>query len=477
MLKTKLCFFDDYWVDFRTGTVRRWYEPVYQGHYRDPYFEGTGFGRIEWIPGLGKYRMFYNVWPDMGNDCIRYLCVAESLDGIHFTPEELFDRPEKSMRHVISDGSDGVMIMDPTYDGAEPDPEKRFKSAAFYFPKDSVETGYVKLLSGSSPDCINWSFDMENPAHPSTSDADNTILYNPYTEEYMLFFRAAYVDRRICYKTSKDLKNWSESVCCIHPGAYYNNEAFEMQLYGIVPYYADGIFYGMVQNFYTYLTDTDFSKMWGFIESELYYSYDGKNYMPTSGRPVTQRTNAPDFGSTQLYMGAPTATADGRDYLIPAIGSRVIHGPQSSNQEYCENLNDEGGAFATCLFKIRKDGFCGIEGIGTGSRLITKCVQLLEDDLTFNINASCGFVRYGIMNKAGEFVEGFSFDDCVAFRGNEVEHKPVWKGHSLSELLGKQIRVAVELNGAVLHSLSMTARPYIRKPQKSFAQPDQLLGQ
>ena len=53
-------------------------------------------------------------------------------------------------------------------------------------------------------------------AHPYTSDAYNQIYYNPYTQEYGLLHRAAYVDRRIALRTSKDLINWSEPKTIMH---------------------------------------------------------------------------------------------------------------------------------------------------------------------------------------------------------------------------------------------------------------------
>ena len=473
MGKTKFCFFDDYWVDFRVGTVRRWYEPSYEGFYRDANFSATGVARMQWCPDIDRYRLFYNVWPDIGQDAMHYLCLAESSDGIHFAPAKVNDRPEKAMQHVIADGSDGISLEHPSYDVSEKDPSKRFKCAATFYPNGIKETAYDGMIAGTSPDGINWTFDTGHLIHASTSDADNTILYNPYTEEYMLFLRAAYVDRRICYKTSRDLIHWSDSVCCLHPGAVYNSDALQVQLYGMVPSFVDGIFYGMVQRFYTSLTDMEFSKMWGYVETELYYSYDGMHYMPTTGRPVTQRPSAPDYGCTQLYLHTMTETKDGRDYIITGLGSRIIHGTQESNREFSELLHNEG--YATVFFRIRKDGFCGIDGMGAGAKVITKCMEIEEPDLTFNINAGCGFVRFGIMEKNGGFIEGFSFDDCKRFTGDDTLIIPEWEGHKLDEILGRQVRIAVELNGAVLHAMSVTARPFIRKPQKSFALPDQIL--
>lgn len=96
----------------------------------------------------------------------------------------------------------------------------------------------------------------------------------------------------------------------------------------------------------------------------------------------------------------------------------------------------------------------------------------MEDDLTFNVRAACGSVRFGLMDKAGKFLDGFSFDDCVPFEfGDDVAVRPEWKTRKLGEVLNRQLRVAVELNGAVLHAMSGTARPHIRQRQKSFADP------
>jgi len=334
------------------------------------------------------------------------------------------------------------------------------------------ETANVALIAGTSPDCIHWTFNTKDPIHPTTSDADNTIIYNPYIGEYMLFLRAAYVDRRICCKISKDLVHWSESVCCIHPGASYNDEAAHAELYGMVPSFADGVFYGMVQCFHTSLTDMDFSKMWGYVDTEFYYSYDGQHYMPTTGRPVCPRPTAPDYGCTALYLHTMTETKDGHDYIITGLGSRIIHGTHETNKEFSARMNNE--TFATVFFRIRKDGFCGIDGMGVCAKVITKCMQIQKADLTFNINANCGNARFGIMRSEGGFVDGFSFDDSERFAGDETEITPRWRSHRIEEVLGRQVRVAVELNGAVLHAMSVTARPYIVRPQKSFARPDQI---
>ena len=104
--------------------------------------------------------------------------------------------------------------------------------------------------------------------------------------------------------------------------------------------------------------------------------------------------------------------------------------------------------------------------------VVTKNLALLKDDLTFNLRADCGRVRIGIMAPSGQYLEGFSLDDCIPFEFDQgVAVAPKWKEHQLSEVLDRPIRIAVELQGAVLHAISATACPHIAQKQKSFADP------
>ena len=101
---TKLCFFDDYWVDFRKGTVRRWFEPQLASSFRDSDFMENAYCSAAWCPEVGKYRLWYEVSPDLANDGVRYLALAESIDGINYSIVETNHRKEKRMRHVVLGG-------------------------------------------------------------------------------------------------------------------------------------------------------------------------------------------------------------------------------------------------------------------------------------------------------------------------------------------------------------------------------------
>lgn len=472
--RIKLPLFDDYWIDFRKGTVRRWFEPELFATWRDTDFDANSYCQLICDREAGTYRFYYEASPNIGNDDVRYLAAAETTDFQKFTPVHANDRPEERMRRVVLPEGYTVHGSSVMLDPYDPDPARRYKYAGMV-RKDGQKfpPGEEPVILGFSPDGLRWELHPELVAHPFTSDAYNQLFYNPYTEEYGLLHRAAVVDRRVALRTSRDLKTWSEPKILLHPGPNFNDNMIEMQFYSMGAYYLDGIFLGVLWRFNTNLSDMDFSKMWGFMESELVYSYDGEQFLYTTGRPVAQRPLPPSYGCAQMDLCSICESLDGKEYLLAGCGSRVIHGTQESNRALSQKL--QGNGFGSVFLRIRKDGFCGIEGPGLGSCVITKPLELLKDDLTFNLRANCGYARFGIMKKDGTFLDGFSYDDCVPLEMDDsVELRPQWKGHQLSEVLGQQVRIAVELNGAILHSIAMTARPYIVLPQKSFINPLQV---
>lgn len=478
--QVKLCFFDDYWIDFRPGTTRRWFQPRLRSYYADGDFMANTYCSAFFDRNVGKYRLFYEVSPDLSNDAVRYLALAESDDGLNYEPVTVNDHPEPRMRRVVYDGGSGVHGTSVLFDPFDPDPSRRYKMATMTHTgelssreKEAGRHVHMPVVAVFSPDGLHWTEHPELVMHPYTSDAFNCLFYNPLREEYSLILRGGFVDRRIAMRTSKDMVHWSDPFIILHPSPQHNDNLIERQFYSMWSGFIDGTFLGLVWWFNTSLVDMDFSKMWGFMESELVYSYDGLYYMSTSGRPVMERPTPPELGCSQMSLMGLMESRDGTEYILYGAGSRFTHGTATTNREFAEKLLKP--AMATIFATIRKDGFCGIEGLRAGSRVITKPVELLKDDLAFNINASVGYVRFGVTNRRGEFLPGFSLEDCVPFSGDSVRIVPQWKDAQLSSVLGQQVRIVVELNNAILHSLNMTARPYIVGPQAGFHNPMQIV--
>lgn len=470
--QVKLCMFDDFWIDFRKGTIRRWFEPQYVAEYYDRDFELNCYCQLVCDKENEKYRLFYEVLPDTGIDCERFLALAEGTDLNNIQPVEVNSDPDSKMRHVVFAGEPSVHGAGVFHDLYDPDPTRRYKfSGMTGRSRKDPKNPWIPVVLAFSPDGIHWKHHPELIANLSTSDAYNQLFYNPYKEEYVLLHRAAYVDRRIAIKTSKDLENWSPSRIVLQPGPQSNDNAIQTQYYSMGASYMEGIFLGLLWRYTTSLVDIEHSKMWGRMEPELVYSHDGELFMPTSGKAVIQRPLPPACGCMQLWMTSICESLDGKEYILTGTGVRSDHGASDEMVKQMKEKYAYSGA--TLFYKIRKDGFCGIEGLGNESNVIFRPMQILQNDLSFNINANCGSARFAVMKKDCSFFEGFSFDDCIPFvMNNDICVCPQWKEHNIGELLGKQIRIAVELNDAILHAVSATARPFNTQLQMGFHDPE-----
>lgn len=463
--RVKLTFFDDYWVDFRPGTTRRWYQPELFS-----VAPTSGYSSIIPDKETGKYRIFYEVTPDALYDGRRLLKLMESEDLKTFTPV-LNDEGGD----VIFDGDGNLVSSSVLLDEHETDPARKYKYCGMtrtHLRRPGAEGNNITTVLAFSPDGVHWEHHPELVVNQKTSDCLNKLFYNPYFEEYVVCHRAAHVDRRIYLRTSKDLKNWTESRAILHPGAVYNSENVEMQHYSLSANYYDGIFYGLLWQFRTDIKRGDFAKMNGIMDTELVYSYDGRDFLYTTGKPVVERPEAPCTGWAGLGGNDMCESLDGQYYYMLMFSYQYAHGTAENNKRLGKILKEKGIPGGQAIYRIRKDGFCGIESVAAGGKVVTKTMELLKDDLTFNLRADCGSARFGLMDPRGNYLEGFSLDDCIPFEfAQGVEVRPQWKEHELKEVLDQRLRIVVELNGAVLHAMSMTARPSIVHSQVSFANP------
>jgi hypothetical protein len=251
-----------------------------------------------------------------------------------------------------------------------------------------------------------------------------------------------------------------------------------MEHYSMAAHWFDGVFYGMLWRFACDMRGIPGQKgpnSGDVSEPELVYSYDGREFLQTTGKVLMQRPLPPVRGWAGLAPVGIFESAEGEDYYILCMGYSFLHGSPEGNKRRNAMLQERGISSGHLLYRIRKDSFCGLESVAEGGMVYTGLLELLEEDLTFNVRADCGSVRFGITGGRGQFLEGFSLDDCIPFEyGSGTQIKPQWKEHSLKEILGRRVRLVVELNGAILHSCSVTARPHILQPQRSFSDPQGL---
>jgi len=474
--RVKLCFFDDFWLKYKSSTKRRWFAPKYYSHYCDPAFGGICASSLIADEQSGKYRLYFNGFSPL-NEGNCYTALVESSDLQSFEPIKIKQGNSKYPAHVIDIKDNGVNVCEngmrtfPIYDKFETNPSRRYKLTCQDLKNDKGEKER-NLKVAFSADGLHWEI-QDILALTHLSDAVNKLFYNPYTEEYSLTHRSTHLDRRIALKSSKDFKKWSSPKIILHPSPKFNNDEEITEIYGMSASWRDGIFLGITVPFHMKFYETLMSPINGYMESELVYSYDGEHFMDTTNRPLVERPEAPIQGCAQTAIIDLCENFEGTEYILTARAFNVHHSdPQPEMIEL-----QKGRAFGAAFYKIRKDGFCGLEGMGAGAPgiVLTRGMRLLKDDLSFNVNSSCGITRFGILkdivkpdehskpefhpDSKMEFYEGFSFDDCVPFKQNDsVDIVPQWKEHKLKELVGKRVFIVVELKSATLHAITLTAK-------------------
>jgi len=470
MEKTTICFFDDYWLDDKRDVMRIWYSPQYAGCHD----EAGIYPSAAWCPEAGKYRLWYEVVPDMGKDGVRYLALAESDNGTDWRQAEVDSRKIKNhpggYGNVVYTGNGGIHGTCVFRDPYDKDPARLYKAAGMIrtnlpYEKSGCE---CPIVVSTSPDGINWTENSDLEVYPFSSDTYNCIFYNPISKKYCVTMRPALIDRRIGLIQSKNLKEWEDPEIIIHPDAENIEGNYMIQYYSMWAGWNEGMFLGLLWNYHTSITDTNSCKMNGFMDTELVYSYDGNHWMHTTRRPIVQRPAPPSFGHTQLNFSSIIETKEKDKWILVASASRAFH---SSAEENKRLMQLYGNTFNISFYEIRKNGLCGMECCGRNGILTTKAFELVEPDLTFNLSAPFGHVKFSVTDVVGKPYEGFSFDDCVPFTGDSVSAVPNWKNHKLDELKGQRVRISLNLNTAVLYSLSATLRPYIVVRQISVNNP------
>jgi hypothetical protein len=471
-VKTILRFFDDFWLDVRKNVKRNWYSPALVGQLgRHGIYPSAA-----WCPEAGVYRLWYEVMPDFARDGRRFVALAESDDGMRWRDADVprVTEPADAKRFpgvVLTGGTDGIHGTGVFRDPFDQDPARLYKACTIggpvsYQPRSPSERNLVLC---TSPDGVHWDYDPARVVYPFTSDTYNCLLYNPVVGRYQLMFRASNVDRRIALAQSSDLVSWSRPSIVIHPDAGYTDESEMVQLYAMWAGWVDGMFLGELWRFHTEAGDETYPKMVGYMDTELVYSYNGTNWMHTSRRPLVSRPEPPAYGNTQLAFSGMFETRERDAWILVACASRGIHASSKENKRLQELLG--GRLLDVCFYRIRRDGLCGLECCGRKGVIGTKPFELLAGDLTFNVNAPFGWVRFAVTDAEARPYPGFSYDDCVPFTGDGMEVAPAWKGRSLAELAGKRVRLWAELNTAVVYSLSASIRPYIWGPQVSIGDP------
>ncbi|MBT3273149.1 MAG: hypothetical protein HN368_08355, partial [Spirochaetales bacterium] len=211
----------------------------------------------------------------------------------------------------------------------------------------------------------------------------------------------------------------------------------------------------------------------GKVDAALVYSYNGLSWDRVSDQPMVDRPMPPAFGSGTIYFSSMNPSPDGNDWILTAGGTNTDHGcgyaPAYPDWEFPEYSKIHGRT-SLLFYRIRKQGFTGMEAYGYQSRLRFRRMKLTGENMTFNLCVPAGYAKFQILDDLMKPIPGFTFDDSERFVGDDVAHTPRWKNKSIGELAGRQIRIEVEMQTGILFSLEGDLLP------NQGAQPEANLG-
>ena len=473
-------FLNDFCLQQRHQMQRRFFplREIPDSGYNDPRLS-PGYSTLQYVPEQGRYLMWVNfnsVFCEIGKTSEQCLLAwAESEDGIHYRPAQGtlsgFPQTDNVVYAGLGRSIHGATVL---YDPLDPDPARRFKCAA-----SLDEPGRIMSYSPStisiSPDGSHWSAADERYVWSRFwSDTYNALIYNPVLECYQVFCRAAGTDRRICTVTSKDLLHWSEPRLVLQPDG---TDGPNKEFYAMPVFYHNGIFYGHLWIYETDDEDPVAYKMAGRNYPELTYSYDGLYWMRTYQKAVEMPDYDSDgYGVFNITLYNTILNRESDAWLT--VGTMTRNGHADGMYKH-KDSNHLPSAFKVGdpangrrpIFRMKPGRNCGLESIGLSGRIHTKNFLVDRDGPVPSINVSCryGEMRVQLCGTMNNPIPGFTFADCVPFRGDELAYVPKWKTRSMDETLGKLFNMEIELHNGCIYGISGAMMPFHGSiPQYSY---------
>ena len=447
-----LLFLDDWLLDSRDDVVRRFLQP---SEVPLPRPGRLGVSTLIWDPDLRRFRAWTSA---RGSTRAR---LYESTDGVHWI------NTRKGYNHYAKQSfSEGLWFHDPW----DEDPSRRHKMIVW--PYKQVTYGGPGLIA-TSPDGVRWTPRPEyawSPPDGNGSDTNNNIFYNPFSKEYCVICRRWHVDRRISMVTSKDLTHWTPGRVLIRPDAL---DPPLLQFYGMkATLYEDEYFLGLVQAYHvpSKLLSTEYEtprvQMYGHVEPQLAYSYDGESWTRGDRSAFIPRGEPGRYGGGSIYPRALIKAPDDTLHVY-SYATFCNHGGPLKQPK--GRPRPKG---VLQLHKLRLDGFACLEPVGAWGQVTTRVLVPRKPELTVNYQAPTGEVRVQIADEQGQPIPGFTFEENAPLCGDETHAKVRWKRRSsLRSLLGQAIRLQFRLYDARLFAVRMDCGLWYVKTKEPIERP------
>jgi len=442
-----LLFFDDWWLLKRQNMERRLGEPewvpeaVLEDNISDATWNNPFVFRDEqtsrWI---GLYAGHY--YPKPGVRASSGLNIAESEDGIHWVKPDVSGKvpiPDRNRpNQVLSVGScdGGPVFLDPN----EGDPLRKLKFLYSGYSDrrmDGSDMMARELIMATSGDGYRWEVNALENWGTRPLDAPISAFYNHHLGTYLVNSRPLLGDRRVAFTPTQDFHTFEDPVLVMHPDP---EDPPLVQFYGMPVYPYEDMYIGLLWRIH--MDPNVLSISQGEVDCCLAYSRNGLVFNRAFHRAFIPRNLRGMYGGGCLY---PSCVI-----IDEAKRIRIYSGASKTGHFQTQTVTDA----ALALHMLRLDGFVYLESYATTGSVATRPVRFNGPNLTLNVNAPYGSVRVQLTNSGGEAYPGFGFQDSVPFTGDELFHRPKWRGDRSIESLGDvPIHIEVEVTRGEIYAI------------------------
>lgn len=403
----------------------------------------------------GKYRCWYSVaFPkaiigddseekvfhegreiDMG----KYgMCYAESEDGhTWFKPSlGIFSYDGSKDNNIVSiwQHESGVFRDESAH------PNERYK--CFIWDRVSMNGPDYGLYGAVSPDGYKWSRITE-PLIKQFCDTQNIAYWDSEKKKYIGYFRGGQGlmgGRAIAYAETDDFRKWPKLEIILHPGAldapcddYYTN--------GFTLYPNDPDVKMIFSSIYHHDNDQ--------VDVRMATTHNGKAFNWISYDSIVDAGKPGEWDCGCVYISPNMVFLQDCILALPYHGMKITH--NEFYGDFYENYRDNLGNFAWAIWDEGR--LAGIEADSHGE-FWTRSDVFEGDKIEINARTTkVGSVEAEIWECVTGFVakpvEGYTFEECIPFRGDEIWTSLKWKGKKdSSELKGKNIQLRIRLSNA-----------------------------
>ena len=435
--------------------------------------------RLEWVTVMndeGRYRCWYPVaFPkplraedraeqvfhegrrmDMGKNG---LCYAESDDGVHWVKPELglFAFEGSKANNIVSiwNMSATSIFRDPSAPDAE-----RYKGFIWdRLPEGAGWTGFG-LYGAVSPDGLRWTR-LPEPLIPEFCDTQNVAYWDERKRKYVGYFRGGLCGRAIRYAETEDFREWPSPEVIAHPSGLLDKPCDDYYNNGFTRHPEDPSVKLLFCSIYHHGSDL--------ADVRLGVTHNGCDMWTEKGAGATCKVINWVSLDPVIEAGKPGAWDCGGLHVGPNMvrlpdGTLAVpyHGISRTHNErygrYYGNYSRDSSGFAWAIWD---DGrLAGIEAEDYGE-FWTKPCACTGGPIEINARTTkAGSVEVelwasespGNRESLGSPIKpipGYTFDECIPFRGDELWTPLQWKDKgNLSQLKGKRVQLRIRLSSA-----------------------------